>query len=473
MADKNIQLMAHLMRRAGFGATRDELERRAAKGYEETVEELLNPDFYGIPDFDLPTLLRYQPGFTNPGNGGNCSASWLYRMVNTPRPLVEKVTLLWHQVFATGIAKVDGPQMVHQIEMFRQHGMGSYSNLLLELSKNPAMILWLDNQENHKDSPNENWGRELLELFSMGQGNYTEEDVKEVARAFTGWGVADTIPGVGSITYNRFPWEFEYRAEDHDDGEKLFLGHRGRYNGEDIIDLIMKHPATTRFVARHLYNFFVGDEVQVPSWQDVAPRDPVALNIIGEAFQSSNYDIRSTLRVIFNSDFFKDESNWYTKVKSPIELVASTIRLIDDHGYPKPGLVAIAQHTEFQGQTIMNPPSVEGWHTGQEWINSGSLVARINFAADRVGDIDMPGINSIVQRLSKTGDMSSAELVDGCLDLMGPVKLNDTTREELIAHVDNDGPVTRGTTEEEHSVFAKRVCEVLQIIAATREYQFG
>ena len=196
--------------------------------------------------------------------------------------------------------------------MFREHGMGSYRQLLLEVSKNPAMILWLDNQENHKDSPNENWGRELLELFSMGHGNYTEEDVKEVARAFTGWGVADTIPGVGSITYNRFPWEFEYRAEDHDDGEKLFLGHRGRYNGEDIIDLIMKHPATTRFVARHLYNFFVGDEVQVPSWQDVAPRDPVALNIIGEAFQSSNYDIRSTLRVIFNSDFFKDESIWCT-----------------------------------------------------------------------------------------------------------------------------------------------------------------
>ena len=470
MADKNIQLMAHLMRRAGFGATRDELERRAAKGYEETVEELLNPDFYGIPDFDLPTLLRYQPGFTNPGNGGNCSASWLYRMVNTPRPLVEKVTLLWHQVFATGIAKVDGPQMVHQIEMFRQHGMGSYSNLLLELSKNPAMILWLDNQENHKDSPNENWGRELLELFSMGHGNYTEEDVKEVARAFTGWGLADTISG---FPYNRFPWEFEYRAEDHDDGEKLFLGHRGRYNGEDIIDLIMKHPATTRFVARHLYNFFVGDEVQVPSWQDVAPRDPVALNIIGEAFQSSNYDIRSTLRVIFNSDFFKDESIWCTKVKSPAELIVSTMKLVREHQSPKPGLVGLSHEASFQGQTLLNPPSVEGWHTGHEWIDSGSLLQRINFAADWVSDIQLPGIESIVNKLAVESELTSEELVDGCLDLLGPIIIDPSTRQEVILHIEKYGSIKRGTTEEDHIAFNSIVSEVLRLIASTREFQLG
>ena len=235
----------------------------------------------------------------------------------------------------------------------------------------------------------------------------------------------------------------------------------------------MKHPATTRFVARHLYNFFVGDEVQVPSWQDVAPRDPVALNIIGEAFQSSNYDIRSTLRVIFNSDFFKDESNWYTKVKSPIELVASTIRLIDDHGYPKPGLVAIAQHTEFQGQTILNPPSVEGWHTGHEWIDSGSLLQRINFAADWVSDIQLPGIESIVNKLAVESELTSEELVDGCLDLLGPIIIDPSTRQEVILHIEKYGSIKRGTTEEDHIAFNSIVSEVLRLIASTREFQLG
>ncbi|MQF65441.1 DUF1800 domain-containing protein, partial [SAR202 cluster bacterium AC-409-J13_OGT_754m] len=187
MANKDIALMAHLMRRAGFGATREELELRVSKGYEETVEELLDPNCFGISDINDDVIYRYNPSFDISGNGGNGVAYWLYRMVNSPRPLVEKIGLFWHQVFATGSAKVDNLNMLEQIKMFRANGLGNYRQLLVELSKNPAMILWLDNQENHKDSPNENWGRELLELFSMGHGNYTEEDVKEVARAFTGW----------------------------------------------------------------------------------------------------------------------------------------------------------------------------------------------------------------------------------------------------------------------------------------------
>ena len=152
------------------------------------------------------------------------------------------------------------------------------------------MIFLVDNNENHKGAPNENWGRELLELFSMGQGNYTEQDVKECSRAFTGWTIAAKIP---RLPYGRYPWSFEYLPQDHDEGEKTFLGQRGRFNGEDIIDIVVRQPATARFVARHLYNFFVADEVQVPSWLDVAPRDPVAINMLGETFISSGYDMRT------------------------------------------------------------------------------------------------------------------------------------------------------------------------------------
>ena len=467
--DKDIALMAHLMRRAGFGASRDELEERAAKGYEATVEELLDPEAHGIPPFNEGILYRHLHGFRNPGNPLHMQSNWMYRMINSPWPLVEKVTLFWHHVFATGYSKVDnGNQMLHQIATFRKCGMGNYRDILMELSTDPAMIFWLDNNENHKHAPNENWGRELLELFSMGQGNYTEEDVKECARAFTGWTVSNKLP---RNPYGRFLWEFVYDEDDHDDTEKTFLGQRGRFNGEDIIDIVIRQPATARFMARHLYNFFVADEVQVPSWQDVAPRDPAAINIIGDAFITSGYDMRSTLRVLFNSDFFKDESVWYAKVKSPAELIAGTMRLVGDLQYPKPGLTQLAEECNFQGQALLDPPSVEGWHTGGEWIDSGALLRRINFAADQMVKQDLPGIQSIIDRMSQRGELDAEGLVDGCLDLMGPVQVEGATREELIDHVSKSEP-TNGNGGGSRS-FSDRVVGTMQIIASTREYQFG
>jgi hypothetical protein len=217
----------------------------------------------------------------------------------------------------------------------------------------------------------------------------------------------------------------------------------------------------------------VADEVQVPSWLDVAPRDPVAINMLEETFISSGYDMRSTLRMLFNSDFFKDESVWYAKVKSPAEVVAGTMRLVQDHVAPKPGMAPIGLETNYQGQALMDPPSVEGWHTGQEWIDSGSLLRRINFVANRVGDTSLPGIKSIIQRLAAQDSLTATEFVDSCIDLMGPARVDADTRSELIVHVEADGPVRRGATEEERAAFTRRVGEVLQLIASTREYQFG
>ena len=467
--DKDIALMAHLMRRAGFGASRDELEERAARGYEATVEELLEPEVHGIPPFHEGILYRHFQGFRNPGNPLNMQSNWMFRMINSPRPLEEKMVLFWHHVFATGYSKVDnGNQMLAQIETFRRYALGNYRDILVELSKDPAMIFWLDNNENHKHAPNENWGRELLELFSMGQGNYTEEDVKECARAFTGWTISNRLP---RNPYGRFLWEFEYREDDHDDTEKMFLGHRGRFNGEDIIDIVIRQPATARFVARHLYNFFVADEVQVPSWQDVAPRDPAAVNIIGDTFISSGYDIRSTLRMLFNSDFFKDEAVRFAKVKSPAELIAGTMRLVGEYRYPKPGITALAEECNYQGQALLDPPSVEGWHTGGEWIDSGALLRRINFAADQMVKQELPGIQFIIERMSHHETLDAESLVDGCLDLMGPVQVEEQTRRELIDHVSKSEPAN-GNGGESRSL-SDRVVGAMQIIASTREYQFG
>jgi hypothetical protein len=471
MAKTGIDLMAHLMRRAGFGASRSELERRLGIGYEATVDELLNPEDWGIEPLDEALMFRAQPCFEIGGGvPTNSQCEWMYRLINTPRPLEEKMVLFWHQVFATGASKLDhSVQMLVQMRLFRTLGMGSFRDLLLETAKNPAMIFWLDNNQNHKDAPNENWGRELLELFSMGQGNYTEQDVKECARAFTGWTIAHSFP---RNPYGRFEWEFEYRPEDHDHGQKTFLGQVGNFDGTDIIDILVKQPATARFIARHLYNFFVADEVQVPSWLYIPSQDPVAINILSETFITSGYSIKETLRTLFLSDFFADESMRFGKVKSPIELVASTMRLIGDHVIPQPNMAVIANEPGYMGQDLLNPPSVEGWHTGIEWIDSGSLLRRINFVADRLGNQEFSGVQLLLDHITSFRNLDETQLVDECLDILGPITLTHETRMEVIAHIGQFEKLRPDASPSESTQYRKRVCEILQLIAATREYQF-
>jgi hypothetical protein len=462
----DIALMAHLMRRAGFGASREELEARVWKGYEATVEELLHPELQ--PAVDPYPLLRYQPASLLPGGQppmGN--VHWLYYLVNTKRPLEEKMALFWHHVFATGNSKVDNyDQLLEQINLFREHGMGNYGELLLQVAKNPTMIFWLDNNQNHGTAVNENWGRELLELFSLGVGNYTEKDVREASRAFTGWTFETKIP---RAPYGRFPWKFEYRPEDHDDGEKEFLGHKGNLNGEDIIKIILQQPACARFICRHMYNFFVADEPQVPAWSIEPPRDPKAVEAMAGVFRDSNYDIRSVLRFMFNSDFFKNAR--FQHVKSPAEVVAGTLRLVGGHEIPKPGYGELSMNTAYMGQDLLNPPSVEGWHTGREWINSGSLMARINFMAERIGDLSLPGVRAIVDRLKARGSLSPEQLVDSCLDLMGPLEVGADTKQQLLSQANEWGQISwsngGAATADQH------VGEMLQLIVATREYQFA
>ena len=469
MAGDDIALMAHLMRRAGFGATYGELEARAAKGYEATVEELLHPEQQ--PDLEYDVMLRHYPSWREGGtNMPDGQLLWTYRMINTRRPLEEKTCLFWHSVFCTGYAKCDHcGQMQLQLDMFRRHGMGSFHNLMLGLSRDPAMVYYLDNCMSHKGAINENYGRELLELFSMGVGmdghpNYTEDDVQACARAFTGWTISNCIP---RYPYYKYESQFIYNAIDHDDGEKTFLGETGRWNGEDVIDILAKQPATARFVSRHLYNFFVADEPQVPAWQDTLPRDPEAINMLEEEYFRSDYDIRSMLKVLFNSEFFKEAR--FAKVKSPAEAVIGTMRLVDDFTSHKPGLQPIALVMGYMGQDLTNPPSVEGWHTGKEWIDSGTLVERINFAADQVGNTDLPGVRSIIGRLRSEGPtMSPEQLVDGCLDMLGGYELAEESRSKLVAHAAQGSELRTGTEE-----FARRVGQTLQLIVATQEYQFA
>jgi uncharacterized protein (DUF1800 family) len=296
--------------------------------------------------------------------------------------------------------------MYRQIENFRSGGLRDLNTILTELSKDPAMIYWLDNSENLKGEPNENYGRELLELFSMGVGNYTEEDIKMVSRAFTGWTFVQPIPVYPHGTYDT---KFEYQEENHDDGVKTFLNETGRFNGEDIIDIIVKQPATAKFIARHLYNFFVADEPPVNSWSKTPPT-----------------------------------------------------YLADLH-----------HSLTLMGQELQNPPTVEGWQTGKGWIDSGTLNERINFAVDEVSDATKPGVQDIISRLTTEGAaLSPEDFVDRCLELAGPMTVSDETRNSLLEYARPLGTFDL-SIQADRQESVSRVVRMLQLIVSSREYQLA
>ena len=478
MADRDLALMAHLLRRAGFGAGRWELERYAAQGYEATVEELLHPEEAppALEDEDL--IRRYHIDQNSLIYVESCQAYWLYRMINTRRPLEEKIALFWHHVFATGYTKLNQPKAIlKQVEMFRRHGLGSFRNLLVELSRDPAMLFWLDNKDNRKDAVNENYGREILELFSMGVGNYTEDDVRQCSRAFTGWTIRNASLHASRVSrdsvwpYGRLDWQFEYLSEYHDDGEKAFLGERGDFDGEEVIDIICRNPATARFVARHIYNFFVADEAPAPAWQTVPPKDPYAIDLLAAALMTHEYDIRSVLRTLFNSDFFKQSA--FRRVKSPVEMVVGSARLSGSYEFPAVEDIRLGLQANIMGQNILDPPSVEGWHTGTEWINTAGLVNRINFAVDLFSDANKPGVRYIIDSLrGRRKSLSPPQFVDECLDMMGGIAASERTRRELDEHASLQGDLRFGTDADETEA-VRRIVEMMQLVASSREYQLA
>ena len=475
MSSQDRMLAAHLARRAGFGATPEELDKYAGMKYEALVEEfLLSTESRYLPD----ELYRLFPEYhSSPGT--DAPAAWVYRMITTSCPLEEKISLFWHGVFATGNSKLCNPRSgLNQIDMFRRCGLGRFDDLLIELSKDPAMIIWLDNQTNHDSAINENYGREILELFSMGLGNYTEEDIKECARAFTGWTVANAeymalrAQKDSVWPYNRTAWRFHYRDDDHDDGEKAFLGEKGRFNGEDVVEIICRQPAAARFVSRHLYNFFVADEAPVPQWSDTPPKDLDAIKVLSEAYTESGHDIRSVLRVLFNSDFFKESQ--FARVKSPIELVIGALRSTGEYRDPGLGTSTAVDEAGYMGQLLLYPPSVEGWHTGEEWINSGALVDRVNYAAQHMGDLSTPGVSEMVHRIvgARGGTLAPSELVDACLSVLGPLPVSDDTRSSLIEAASQHGEIDLSGYPEDQKI-NQIVQGLLRMIVSCREYQLA
>ncbi len=453
--------ISHLMRRIGFGGSKEEIDQLTNKSYDDAVDFLMdNSDENPVPT-DL--LRRYQIDLSDVRSVNSSGAFWMYRLAHSKFPFDDKVALFWHRVFATGQNKlIQGKVMTTQIDMFKKHGLGSFENLLIELSKDPAMIMWLDNQDNHKDNINENYGREILELFSMGVGNYSEEDIKECSRAFTGWTV-ENMPYMAIKMRNNtarpfgyVAWQFKFDQNDHDFGEKEFLGEKGNFNGEDIVKIICKQKATAKYLARHIYHFFVKDELPVPQWPHEEPVDPDAVNFIMDSYFKNNYNIKEILRDLFKSKYFRNENIYYKRIKSPAELVVNSVRLSGGFEIPSEEVYKATISSGLMGQPLLNPTSVEGWQGGEEWINTGSVIERINFCSDVLGDSKKVLVRKILKRNPQKEDL----LRISCEEL-GYFELHESTEKELISYINDN----------EFKIDEEYVGILLKLIVSSREFQ--
>ena len=454
LVQTEVGLIGHLMRRAGFGLPAEELEQLAARGYDSVVDDLV--DFEKFEPLELDLLNRYHAEHTD--GEGWAPLLIMHRMVNSPRPLQEKMALMWHGVFATGSAKVmSGPMMRRHYELLRSFATNNFADILKQLSRDPAMLFWLDQQTNHATAVNENWGRELLELFSMGVGNYSEDDVRDCARAYTGWTIDQVIP--------RYPFgqqggSFVYRGDDHDGGNKTFLGRTGTFNGDDIVDIIVNEPATAQFVGREIHSFFVSDE---PAQDEI--------DFIADSYIENDHEMKEVMRDLFKSDFFKAAR--FKRVRNPIEHVVGTVMLTGEYRDPyEYGLFRLPRAATLMGQQLLNPPTVEGWHTGREWIDSALLMERVNFAVERLGDADAPGVSNMVRRIAQGRDwITPEELLDAALYEMGGLELKPKSRRALLEEIGAGEriPCRTGAMEQ----FESAALETFQLIAASREYQLG
>jgi len=397
----------HLLDRAGFGGTPAEVEASVRQGFEASVRQLLDdekvaetiepPRWLGqsldlpeipagmdgaAPDREQLRMVRQAAQRQNRQRVEDLRAWWLQRMVHTRRPLLEKMTLFWHGHFTTEAKKVRGAQLLYrQNDFLRQNATGSFRTLLLGISRDPAMLRYLDNNTNRREHPNENFARELMELFTMGIGHYTEADVKEAARAFTGWtfGFPDLPAPDGSgppggvagrylrlLASGQTP-EFQFRQRQHDDGEKTFLGRRGNFDGEAAIDIILEQPVTAEFICRKLYAFFVSDE----------PARPEVISGMADLFRRGHYELKPVLEALFHSQVFYSDEAIANQIKSPAQLVAGALRQLDAEVTP-PIMLNLALRQ--MGQSLLDPPNVKGWDGGKGWINTTTLLARYNFS---------------------------------------------------------------------------------------------
>lgn len=397
------KLAAHLLRRAGFGGSSADVDAAVSAGMHAAVEKLLNfgPDLLPqSPDADL----SYGPG-TPPEQvrAANIAIQlwFLNRCLQTTNPLQERMVYFWSNHFTSAVGGGATPAMlVAQYDLFRKFALGNFGELTHEISRDPAMLFYLNGAQNNKRHPNENYARELMELFTLGVGNYSEDDVRESARSFTGWTV-DRIAGTS---------RFVPRL--HDDGAKTFLGQTGNFSGDDIIDIILRQHATARFVATKFLSAFVYSDPE-----------PELVSATADIFRSAGYDVRTLMNTLLRSNVFYSPRAYRALVKSPLELAIGTLKLVGASAVTLPVDGAISA----MGQIPMRPPNVAGWPGGALWLNQSTLLARLNYV-NRLINANRPGqtaqANAGMGMKSDQG-APSAMVMASTADWMGGAAMTD------------------------------------------------
>ena len=365
----DLHRVKHLHRRAAFGATWDELQRDAADGPKKSIDRFLEgqPRTSGMRD-DFEEVSRIIGDAAAGSNDPNrLKAWWLFRILFTPDPLTEKLTLMWHNHFATSNLKVrDLPLMRQQNELFRENTDNKFGELLRRVLHDPAMLFWLDANSNRKGHPNENLARELMELFTLGVGNYSEHDVKESARALTGW----TVRG-GQV---------KFRNDRHDSGAKTILGERAEFAAGGLTDLLLTSDATSRRLAWRLCDTMMGEGVVSDS----------ALKELASGLREHDLNIAWAVETVLRSELFFSDANIASRISSPVEFVAGTVRSLELLDRP-PSTLILADWCSRLGQDLFYPPNVGGWTGGRSWLTSRTIVGRSNFAAALVkGELCAP-----------------------------------------------------------------------------------
>jgi uncharacterized protein (DUF1800 family) len=443
MAGLTYEEGAHLMRRAGFGGSPEDIDGLVTRGREGAVDFLLN--YNQIDNSAMEALLGASFDFsTQDGiSNGEIRRWWFTRMVNSKRQFEEKLTLFWHNHFATSSSKVQDVFMFNQNVLLRQRALDRFDDMLLRVSQDAAMLIWLDNITNVLGRPNENFGRELQELFTMGindkvtgEQNYTEQDVKEVARGFTGW------------NYRRQqPFTFQLNASQHDNGSKsIYPGtpwaQNGNLSGEDIITIICARPATARYLTWKLFNFFV-----YPVTNSSA--DKATIDKYSKVYIDNNHSVKELVRAIFTSDEFFSERAFFSLIKQPAELVVGAIRMLGgtyNQGTNTRGSNTLSQLSRNMGQDLFAPPDVAGWDPDLAWVNTASMLERFNFANAYLTNRNTtnPGVFVTNDQLKSITKPSSKKTVKRFLSRLGPLSVGEAlgTLRTYLETGDNGQPVT-------------------------------
>ena len=475
----------HLLRRAGFGARQDELDVYRAESFTGAVTRLL--EYERIPD-DVDSRIS-AVGYVGITTRGPFSPNsvitdarqrWLFRLVHTDRPLQEKMALFWHNHFATGYSKIaglvgaaeatrymaakpsDDPAQVRgQLELFRQYALGNFKDLLVAVAQDTAMLFWLDGYTNTRQRPQENFGREVMELFTMGVGHYTEPDVYAAARVFSGWNLAR--PGNAADSTQRY--QFSYIPNNHDTGEKTFSfpiyadGSKtikarsaadGMQDGLDLIEALAANPQTPRYLGTKLYRFFVSESGDVPA---------SFLDGISAAYFRSRYDMKEVMRQLLTSHEFGDRANIFTRFGWPVEFVVRALKDIGWNGFSvNDALTPLGN----MGQNLFDPPDVAGWDLGRSWFSTGSMLARMNFASTLAAN------QKFNLAASAKGSAESPEaLLAFVLDALKTPAYDSDVTNALLGYLRSTGAWTASTAQ-----LQAKVPGLVHLVAGTPEYQF-